>query len=356
MTLAYPAMGWPSLTAIFSPPDDEQEVRDVVAASEDGSSFLFLNGVHHLQGPLHLRGADKRVFGQSKQAIINNQAGIALDISGSGHYIHDLRIQSELEINPGSLIRVNDPGGLAQTTFERCEFFQNRRGSPIFDNVLGEVTEVRFRDCYGRHHLGATVPSWHFMDSVAGTGNERKITLVLFDGYRHLYSGNYAFKIESVDSSTTGASCVTLRNVNFERCSGGLVHAVSCRCLLLEQAWVGDFNPAVKKIHKHLIRLEGTSDEHTQIITGRIRGITMGDFDATYEPGIKDIWIDSSAPDKAAPVILENLQTLPSKGNKIRANFNSCIGIEESNCTITEREGDEHVSRRGNSKFALGAF
>ena len=354
--IAVPPTGWPTVDAVFSPGTDEAYIRDVIAQSADGSNFLFLNGQHDLLGPIELHGSDKSIFGQSKQAIINNKAGIAINISGSGHYVHDLRIQSEFEINPGSLIRVNSFVGLSQTTFERCEFFQNRQGSPIFDNVLGEVTEVRFRDCYGRHHLDATVPSWHFMDSVAGTGSERKVTLVLFDGYRHLYSGDYAFKIESVDSSTTGPNCVTLRNVNFERCPGGLVHAVGCRCLLLEQAWVGDFDPAVKKIHKHLIRLEGTTDEHTQFSTGRICGITMGESDDSYEAGIKDISIGSSAPDKAAPVILENLQTQPSKGKKIRANFNGCVGIEETNCMIFDREGYEHVVRSGMGKLAIGAF
>lgn len=335
------------LTAIFNPQDNEQEVRDVVAASEDGANFLFLNGTHNLLGPLELHGANKRIFGQSKQAVINNQAGVALNISGNGHYIHDLRIQSEFEINPGALIHINSPGGLGQTTFERCEFHQNRRGSPIAWNSLGEWTEVRIRDCYGRHHLDATVPSWYFQDSQAGTDNDRKVTLVLFDGYRHLYSGNYAIKVESVDASTTGASCFTMRNINFEQCPGGLVHAVSCRCLLLEQAWVGDFSPKERKIHKHLIRLDGTAEKHTQFTSARILGVTMGEADDNYEPGIKDLWIDSKEPDKTALVVLENLQTIPSKNKKIRAHFNGCVGIEESGCTIFDREGDEHVLRRG---------
>jgi len=299
-------MGWPSITEVFSPGTPSDQIAQSINNSADGSVFLFLNGVHQLHETLQLTGVNKIVMGQSKSATLENDAGIMWEISGAGHRFSDLRFTTLGEINPGSLFRVNHAEGIAQTTFGDCEFFQNRMGSPIFNNVFGEVSDVRFRGCFGRHHLGATVPSWHFMDSVGGTGLQRKVTNVMFVGYRHLFSGQYAIACEAVDGSQTGPSNLTLLNTTWENCSGGCVRAGSVRNLVVESSWVGDFND-IDQIKRTSFLLEAAGSLPSS--TGRLAGFQIGDVDSRYAAGVVDIRVPS-----LDSVRIQNLFT----SNKIR--------------------------------------
>lgn len=147
---------------------------------------------------------------------LRNPAGSVLAVEGTFVNVFNLYLRSD-----GGGHTVRQTGDLDQSHFDQFKLWQSDDNYSVWDNAGFGFVDNRFTRFLSWHTETATVASWNLV-AVGGEINDN-----VWSMFRHQFSGNYAFNVESTDANCQHSNA--WEHVNWQVCSGGMLRLIGCR-------------------------------------------------------------------------------------------------------------------------------
>lgn len=247
-----------------------------------GGTVVVPPGVYVAHGLVPKSGVIMRGAGPNVSKLRTTTSGGDLFVSPTGTNALVFEALSLQSVGGGNVFS----GGLSQSAFRDCGFYQDVNGKCVFD--VTQWIDVLVSNCAFSHTLAATVPTFRAMSSVAD------ISSFTFDSCRFNNTGNYAIWLEG----TLGAFChnPTIRNITFENPVGGAINLLSTKNARVDTCGVHDLSTATTKTLLNIAKSStaGGVDPRSTTITGWTRdssatGLGSGLYDinnAAYDTTI----------------------------------------------------------------------
>lgn len=183
----------------------------------------------------------------------------------------------KLEASNGHVF--SQSGGVGRSHFHDLRAIQHSDDKSVWTNNDHGYIDNNWSNFDSQHTQSASVPSFRFVSS------NGSVNVNQWSRFRHTYSGEYVFHIEST-ASATYAYDNRITHANFEVCSGGMVRLVGNYSPKLDQLALYD----TPTLLKHGVVLDAqTVDSRDGVLMSVVRR------GGTLDSGVADLFIDGIA-------------------------------------------------------------
>lgn len=194
--------------------DSTSSIQAAMDAAASTDSIVYIPaGTYKITGTGISVTGPITIVGEGVSSSLINANGNVLRVSGTKINVFNISITA----TDGHAVLQS--GNVDQGTWQNVQIIQQSSAYSVWENATHQYIDMRFRDCYLQHVVGASVAGFNLV-AAGGTINDN-----VWETTRVYGSGNYFWNVESTTDNYQFNN--TWRDITFEVCTGGGIRLVA---------------------------------------------------------------------------------------------------------------------------------